>query len=58
MGNYSATKTQRDKGNKNISILHSHLKKKNVLQEKVEQYYSIILGLGAFVARYLGSCQY
>ena len=43
MGNYSATKSQKHKGNKNISILHSYLKKKNVLQEKVEQYYSITL---------------
>jgi len=35
--NYSATKTQRHKGNKKISIIHSYLKEKNALQEKVEQ---------------------
>ena len=35
--NYSATKTQSHKGNKNISNLHSYLKEKYALQEKVEQ---------------------
>ena len=35
--NYSATKTQSHKGNKNISILHSNLKEKYALQEKVEE---------------------
>ena len=31
--NYSATKTQRHKGNKNIAISNSYLKERNALQE-------------------------
>jgi len=51
--NYSATKTQRHKGNKNISILHSSLKEKNALQEKSR--IIIFYNLGALVARCLSS---
>ncbi len=49
--NYSATKTQRHKGNKNIAISHSYLKKCITRKSST----IILNNLGALVARYLKS---